>query len=228
MRAGAQGVADLGGRPARDARGDDRAALHAEIVRGDAVDGAEALAQAGAELDGARTDRVEPECQGLAHRRAEAQHAGNVLLPRLETPGTVMPAETTGAVPGGGLDLDHEWIEAWQHIAANPQEAGAARSAQELPARAGEHVAADLRDVERQLPDRLRGIEQVGNAGCAGDPADLGSGVDEAAAGRDVRHADQAGAVVDHRRQARRCRAWPCSSFGTTSTSTPHRSAIWR
>ena len=88
-----------------------------------------------------------------------------------------------------------------QCVAANPQEAGATRSAQELPARAGEHVAADLGHVDRQLSDRLRGIEQVGNAGGAGDPADLGSGVDESSAGRDVRHADQAGAVVDHRCQ---------------------------
>ena len=73
--------------------------------------------------------------------------------------------------------------------------------AQELPARAGEHVATDLRDVERQVPDRLRGIEQIGNAGVARDPADLRNRVDETAAGRNVRHPDQTGAVVDHRRQ---------------------------
>ena len=48
---------------------------------------------------------------------------------------------------------------------------------------AAQHVAADRLDVDRHLPDRLAGVEQVRDPARAREPADLRGGVHEAASG---------------------------------------------
>ena len=64
-------------------------------------------------------------------------------------------------------------------------------AAQELAAGRGEDVAADRVDVDRQLPDRLAGVEQERHAGGAGDAADRLGGVDEPALRRHVHERDE-------------------------------------
>ena len=52
-------------------------------------------------------------------------------------------------------------------------------------------------DIERHLPGRLAGVEQVRDAGRARHAPDLGGGIDQAAVGRHVRDRDQLDLAVD-------------------------------
>jgi len=58
-------------------------------------------------------------------------------------------------------------------------------------------VAADLPHIDRELADRLAGIEQIENAMAPGDEPDLGRGIDEPALRGYVRDRDQLGARTD-------------------------------
>jgi hypothetical protein len=54
-----------------------------------------------------------------------------------------------------------------------------------------EHVATDLPHIDRELADRLAGVEQVEDAVARGDAADLGRRIDEPALRGHVRDRDQ-------------------------------------
>ena len=62
--------------------------------------------------------------------------------------------------PGRGLEVDERGLEGLR-ARRRPQEAGAARAAEELAARRRQEVGADRRDVERHLADRLARVEDV-------------------------------------------------------------------
>ena len=94
-------------------------------------------------------------------------------------------------LPLGGVEVEQRRLEALDQAAADVEEAGAARAAEELAAGGGEHVAADLVDIDRHLPDRLAGIEEVGNAVGAGHRTHLGRRIDQPAIGRDRGDGDQ-------------------------------------
>jgi hypothetical protein len=98
------------------------------------------------------------------------------------------------------------------------------RTAQELAAGAGEQVTADRVHVHRELPGRPGGVQQKHRAAGAGDPSDVGGGLDQAAASRHV--ADLISLVRSLAILARAATSsWPCSSLGTTATSAPVRPA---
>ena len=60
-----------------------------------------------------------------------------------------------------------------------------------------EHVAADLPHIDRELADRLAGVEQIEDAVARGDAADLGGRIDEPASAGHVRDRDQLRARTD-------------------------------
>ena len=69
---------------------------------------------------------------------------------------------------------------------ADVEEAGAARSAQELASRGRQEVAADRLDVEVELADRLARVDQERHPGRPGQRADLGRRVHQPAVRRHV------------------------------------------
>ena len=79
-------------------------------------------------------------------------------------------------------------------------------------------------DVDRELPDGLAGVEQVGHARVARHRAHRGGRVHQPALGRDPRDRDQPDPVVEQVAQ-RVDRQLPGSSSGTTSTVAPVRRA---
>ena len=81
--------------------------------------------------------------------------------------------------------------------ASRSMKAGAARAAQVFAPGGREHVAADAIDVDRELADRLAGVEQVKNAVPRGDRADLRRRIDESALSRHVRDRDEPGPRAD-------------------------------
>ncbi len=127
----------------------------------------------------------------------QAEDVAAAPLPALEALGAGLPGVAARAVAGGRVQVDDGGVEVRQGFAADPQEAGAARAAQELAAGTGEQVAADLGHVDRELAHRLGGVQQERHARRPGDPADLGGRVDQAAAGGDMADADEPGAFVD-------------------------------
>ena len=151
----------LGGRVAVDREGDDRAELLAEVVDRDAGELGEPRAQLAGQRAHAVADRLEPDLERVVGRHAEPDLGRDVRLPVLEAAG--VGADDVGAVglPLGGVQVEQRRLECLDQPAADVEEAGAARAAQELAPGGGEHVAADLVDVDRELPDRLAGVEQV-------------------------------------------------------------------
>ena len=153
-------------------------------------------------------DRVKPAAERVVDRGAEAELAGDVASPSSRS-----GARRRGARSGRGAVQ----VAAWRsrkggssrsmQRAPDVEEAGAARAAQVLAAGGGEHVAADRVDVERQLADRLAGVEQVGDAGRAREAPDLGGRVDQAAVGRHVGDGDELDALVEQVARAPRRRA---------------------
>jgi hypothetical protein len=88
-----------------------------------------------------------------------------------------------------------------QKILPHVQQPRATWTAQCLAADAGQHIAADLRDVDWQLSDALRGIDEVRNAVTARNLSNGRGRVDEAAVGRHPCQRDQAHPLVEHRLQ---------------------------
>ena len=80
--------------------------------------------------------------------------------------------------------------------APHVEEAHAARPAQELARGRREHVAAELRDVERHLARGLAGVEQERHAGLAAGAPHLARGVHEAAVRGDVGQHHEPGALA--------------------------------
>jgi hypothetical protein len=66
-----------------------------------------------------------------------------------------------------------------------------------LAARGRDHVAADLPNIDRELADRLAGIEQIEDAEASGDAADFGRRINEPALRGDMRDRDQVCARAD-------------------------------
>ena len=81
--------------------------------------------------------------------------------------------------------------------APHVEEARAAWPAQVLAAWGGEHVAADLLHIDRELADRLTGIEQIEDAMARGNAADIGRRIYEPALGGHVGDRDQLCARTD-------------------------------
>ena len=99
------------------------------------------------------------------------------------------------------MHVDEErFVARAQHAVGHVQEPGAARAAEELAARGGQQVAADLLDVDDELADRLAGVDQVEEVELAAEAADLGDGGDEPRVGGDVGDGDEPGAVGPHQR----------------------------
>ena len=65
----------------------------------------------------------------------------------------------------------------------------------------GEERATDRADVDRELADRLAGVEQVGDSGTRDRGSDAGGRVDETTRGRHVRDRDEPHPFVEHARE---------------------------
>jgi len=95
------------------------------------------------------------------------------------------------------VQIDERRLEPLDGIAPHVEEARAAGPAQILAARGREHVAADVLHVDREVADRLAGIEQIEDAVARGDAADVGRRIDEPASPGHVRDRDQLRARAD-------------------------------
>ena len=81
------------------------------------------------------------------------------------------------------------------------EEADAARTAEELPRRAGEVVAAQALDGDRDLPHGLAGVDQIGHLRRPADLADGLDRLDQARVGGDPGEGDERGpAAADEAR----------------------------
>src|SRR5207244_12159240 len=89
------------------------------------------------------------------------------------------------------MEIDERRLEPLDGVTPHVEEARAAGPAQILAARGRAHVAADLPHIDRELADRLAGIEQIEDAVARGDEADVGRPFGEPASPRPVRHRDQ-------------------------------------
>jgi len=68
--------------------------------------------------------------------------------------------------------LHQRRLEPLDPLARHPEKPDAARAAQIFARGAGQRVTAETPDVERDLPDRLRRVEEEEDAGLARDLAD--------------------------------------------------------
>ena len=137
----------------------------------------------------------------LADRGAEANDVDIAVLPRLEAPA---PSTQVNERPPSQVA---ERISATNGFsrstrAARHKETRAPRTAQKLAAGTGEHVAADDRDIDRELADGLGGVKQVEHIGGPGETAHNGCRrIHQAARGGYPGHADQLGPRVDQVRE---------------------------
>ena len=99
--------------------------------------------------------------------------------------------------PSGGTDLGDERLEPIEGPRPDIEETRAARAAQKLAAGAGEHVAADRRDVDRELADGLGGVEKVEHVGGPCEAPHLRGRIHQTARSGHPRQADQLGPLVD-------------------------------
>jgi hypothetical protein len=95
------------------------------------------------------------------------------------------------------VEIDERRLEPLDGVAPHVEEARAAGPAQILAARGREHVAADVSHVDREVADRLAGIEQIEDAVARGDAADVGGRIDQPAPPGHVRDRDQLRARTD-------------------------------
>ena len=89
------------------------------------------------------------------------------------------------------MQVEERRLDLVEESGADVEESGSSGPAQELAPGCGEHVAADALHVDRELSDRLAGVEQEGDAGLAGGGADLFGWVDETTLGGHVCDGDQ-------------------------------------
>ena len=106
---------------------------------------------------------------------------------------TSIPA---AAAPTGAGAIDARRLEAIGDRGIDPQHAGPTGAAQELAPRGGEHMAAQLGDIELDLSDRLAGIQENRHVGGPCQCSEFGYRVDVAAMGSDHRGADRAHIVA--------------------------------
>src|SRR5215211_5009330 len=182
---------------AGDGEGHDGALDLAEIGQGDSLHGREPRAQAIGQFAQPRPDRLHAELVGLVGGDLQADDAGEVALPVLEAPRVV--AHRVGVVVGplGGMVVEQQRLDMARRRALGVKEARATGPAQVFAAGHRQEVAADFTHVDRQLADRLAGIEQIEHAGIVGDLADRLGRLHQATLRRHMGDRDQLGALVD-------------------------------
>ena len=131
-------------------------------------------------------DRLDPGRPRLDQGDAEPEPQRVRRLPGLEAAGRVGQLELVLARPAGAAHVGGGGTQAGAQLGGDVEEAGAARGAEELATGGDQRVAADRADVDRQVADRLGRVEQVGDAGRAGEGADRGDRLDPARGGRHV------------------------------------------
>ena len=208
-----------------DGEGDDPARLDAAVVQRQAGHRSPSCSRSDAPRPSTRsamasTPSVErvvaPPRRGRAGWRPTAPSSRSVGRRRGRSPRRPAPTRAACTSRNGGSSRSI-------HSRRDVEEAGAAWRPQVLAAGGGEEVAPQRADVDRELPDGLTRVEQVGDAGGAGHRAHRGGGVHQPALRGDPRHRHQ----PDTRRRASPRSAstdsWPDSSSGTTSTVAPVR-----
>src|SRR5262249_6113271 len=137
---------------------------HPAIVPAPAGSLRELPPQQGTERFAACFDRVDAHLHRVPRSHAQADLAGDESLPVLEPARIVTDDVGVGVGPGRGVEIDERRLEPLDGVAPHVEGAGAAGPAQILAARGREHVAADLPHIDRELADRLAGIEQIEDA----------------------------------------------------------------
>src|SRR5205085_4686114 len=123
-----------------------------------------------------------------------ADLARNTALPGLKPARVVADNVAFVRVPRRGVEIDKRRLKRADDVAPHVKKAGAARSAQIFSAGRRQYVAADLSDVDRELADRLAGIQKIEHVVTLGDSTDPGGRIDEAALGRHMGDRNQPGA----------------------------------
>jgi len=117
--------------------------------------------------------------------------SGDVRLPVLEAPRGRLNLVPIARHPLSGMEVEQRRLQLLDHGAPNVQEARAARPSEELAPGAGQHVAADGVNVERQLSGGLTGVEQVRHARLARQAPHFLGRIHQPAVGRHVCEADE-------------------------------------
>ena len=160
------------------------------------------LAESTAQLRGERLhalgDRLETDRQRVVGSDTQADLAGVVGLPVLEPASVVADPVAAVRQPLGRVQVEQRRLELLDQAPPHPEEARAARAAQELPAGGRQHVTAESVDIDRQLSDRLARIQQQGHAGRARQPADLRHRIDQPAMRGCMDERDELHALVEH------------------------------
>lgn len=145
-------------------------------------------------------DGVQAPGLGVFDGDAQADLARVVGLPVLEAPRVTPDLVAARRGPGRGVQVEERRLQLVQEFVLHMQETGAAGRAQVLAPGCGQHVAADAPDVDRELPNRLAGVQQEWHSGLPGYGANLLGWIDKPPLGRHVRHRDElrlASAVLD-------------------------------
>ena len=176
---------------------DDPAPLYPEVVHARAGSQRQFPPQQRTERLHPCLDRLDPHPQRVAGCHAQADLAGDKPLPALEPPRVVTHHIAVAVAPGCRRKVDERRLKHADNIVPHVEEARAARPPQILPPRGRQHVAADPPHIDRELADRLAGIEQIQDAVALRDASDFGRRIDQPALRRHVRDRDQLGARAD-------------------------------
>ena len=104
-------------------------------------------------------DRVDADPHRITGGDAEADLAGDEPLLVFQPARVIADDGVVAVGPGGGFEIDEGWFEHADRVARHVEEARAAGPAQIFASRGREHVAADLPHIDRELADRLAGVE---------------------------------------------------------------------
>lgn len=142
-------------------------------------------------------DRLETEAERVVRGDPQRELARKVGLPVLEPPRVGTHGIPVGGDPRRGVQIEERRLEPVEHRSPHIQEPGGARPPQELPARGRQDVAPDRVHVDRHLPDRLAGVQQIRDSRLARHVSHRRGGIDEPSVGRHVRERDQPHPAVD-------------------------------
>lgn len=145
-------------------------------------------------------DGVDAQGAQVGERCPQAQAQGVRGFPQLEPFGVRHQFPAALGDPPGTPDIGRLGGEPVQEGTADSEHPGAARSAQELAAGPDEQVAAEGVHVDRQLPERLRRVQQEGHSMGLGQRTDSGGGFDKTGRGGHMGRGHQGGGTGAQRR----------------------------
>jgi hypothetical protein len=173
--------------PSGDLRGDDRAQLGAAVQDAHPRHLAELLPQPDREEAVVAHGLLHPHLARLAGRGPHPEHQRVGELPVLEAAGVGREIKGVGRGPPRPTHVREEWrTSLLQHAVGDVEEPDPPGTAEELARRPRQEIAAEVGDIHRELPHRLAGIDQVGDAVLRADPSHLRGRLDQPGVGGHV------------------------------------------